>query len=144
MEREESCGSGGQLAEMLCAAATQLGADGITLWISEGDHLKAVANPLESDIVGLRQPIAKGIISEVFLTGQGIVESSPAANPMHDPTIDSRLQRRCTEIMAVPVASADWEGVVSAVCHSDGIRFGRSGLATLGKLAKEISSLPFP
>lgn len=129
---------------MLYATAAQLGADGVTLWISEGDHLRAVANPLESDIVGLRQPIRKGIISEVFLTGQGIAESFPSSNPMHDPTIDSRLQRRCTEIMAVPVASADWEGVVSAVSHSDRIRFGRSGLATLGKLAKEISSIPLP
>ena len=50
------------------AAAT--GADGVTLWRAEETELVAIANPLEPSIVGLRQPLDRGLISQVYLTGR--------------------------------------------------------------------------
>lgn len=133
-----------KIESLLSAAAEQLDADGVTLWIEEEGFLRAVANPLEPKIIGIRQPLDRGIISEVFLTGQGIVETSPESNPSHDPGVDKHLGKACREIMAVAFASGGREGVVSAVRHHGEHRFGVESLNIMNRLATELSDSPIP
>ena len=116
-------------------------ADGVTLWRMERGELVALANPLEPDIVGMRQPVGRGIISQAYLTGQAILDTDPAANPHHDPAIDSRTGRQCRMIMAAPVVLPDGDGVVSAVSwHEREGEFGLEDLAKLSALAMDLGT----
>lgn len=119
-----------------CAA--RIHADGLTIWLAGADGcLVAVCNPLEAEIVGLRQPVRSGLISQVYLTGQAIIEADPAGNPAHDPTIDLRTGRRCRTVMAVPWAGEHGrEGVISAVLFADGGGGGCFGLPELAQLVE--------
>ena len=125
------------------AAAT--GADGVTLWRVEEDALVAIANPLEPSIVGLRQPLDRGLISRVYLTGQSILEQTLQDNADHDRSIDSTLGTRGIAMMAAPVDPSDGNdgGVVSAVLldrHQGPADFSLAGLDRLTVLARTLSS----
>ena len=116
--------------------AKRIGADGLTVWQAEGDGLVAVFNPLEPEIVGQRQTIRRGLISQVFLTGQPIIERDPATHPAHDSTIDRQTGRRCRTVMAAPWCVTDGsEGVVSAVLFAEGGSGREFGLEELGHLS---------
>lgn len=121
--------------ERLKLFAEGIRADGVTLWQWEKAELVALANPLEPDIVGMRQPVGRGIISQAYLTGQAILETDPVANPHHDPEIDIRTGRKCRMIMAAPVVLPDGDGVLSAVRWQDAEDVGEFGLADLAKLS---------
>ncbi len=112
--------------------ARESGADGVTLWKARDAHLAAVANPLEPGITGIRQPLDSGLVSQVYLTGQAILEEKLAEHPAHDPAIDRILGKRCRSLMAAPVEAGDGGGVVSAVVF-DGRPHGFV-FADLGKL----------
>lgn len=121
---------------LLAGFAAERAADGITLWLAEKDSLVAVANPLEPQMVGLRQPIRFGLVSQVYLTGQAMLEESPATNPRHDATIDRRIGKSCAVIMAVPVNLPGGDGVISAVRHEGAAAaFTLDDLAALVRLA---------
>lgn len=125
------------------AAAT--GADGVTLWRAEETELVAIANPLEPSIVGLRQPLDRGLISRVYLTGQAILEQMLQENVGHDRSIDSTLGTRGIAMMAAPVEASDGNdgGVVSAVLlesHQGPANFSLAGLDRLTALARTLSS----
>jgi hypothetical protein len=116
--------------------------DGVTLWVAQGTELVATCNPLEPAVPGLRQPLARGIISQVYLTGIGMIESAPAANPAHDATVDRHLGKRTTAIMAAPVDfGPHGDGVLSAVRHEGGQpgHFGLADLAALERLAASLA-----
>jgi hypothetical protein len=123
-------------------------ADGITVWLAGPGFLEAVANPLEPEIIGMRQPTDRGLISQVYLTGQAILEHSLAANPLHDPVIDRQLGRSCRAMMAAPLEFDEAHrlgqgGVVSAVVWRDDNRltgFSLDGLNRLAALARTIVS----
>jgi hypothetical protein len=125
------------------AAAT--GADGVTLWRAEADALVAIANPLEPSIVGLRQPLDRGLISRVYLTGQAILEQMLQENPGHDRSIDSSMGTRGTAMMAAPLEAGEGDdgGVISAVLlehHQGPADFSLHGLEQLTALARTLSS----
>jgi hypothetical protein len=125
------------------AAAT--GADGVTLWRVEENALVAVANPLEPSIIGLRQPLDRGLISRVHLTGQAILEQTLQDNADHDRSIDSTLGTRGIAMMAAPVEASGGNdgGVVSAVLlehHQGTADFSLAGLNRLVVLARTLSS----
>ena len=132
--------------QRLRSFAAEVHADGVTLWSMETGELVALANPLEPDIVGMRQPVGRGIISQAYLTGQAILETDPAANPHHDPAIDNHTGRPCRMIMAAPVVLPDGDGVVSAVRWQEragefGLgEFGLGDLAKLSALAMELGT----
>jgi len=125
--------------------ATATGADGVTLWRAEEDALVAIANPLEPSIVGLRQPLDRGLISRVYLTGQAILEQMLQENPVHDRSIDSSMGTRGTAMMAAPLEADEGDdgGVVSAVLlehHQGPADFSLQGLEQLTALARALSS----
>ncbi len=119
--------------ELMRAFAEDANADGVTLWKEESGNLVATANPLEPDIVGMRQPLGSGLISRVYLTGQAILEEELPSHPSHDPVIDRRLGRKCRAMMAAPVEAGENGGVVSAVIFEDSP--GGFSLKNLGELA---------
>ena len=125
--------------------ATVTGADGVTLWRAEDGALVAIANPLEPSIVGLRQPLDRGLISRVYLTGQPILEQMLQENPGHDRTIDTSMGTRGTAMMAAPLEAGEGDdgGVISAVLlehHQGPADFSLHGLEQLAALARTLSS----
>lgn len=134
-----------ELTRVLAELAPRIDADGVTCWLAEADELVAIANPLEPEIVGLRQPLQRGLISQVLLTGQAILESDLSRHPDHDPAVDQTLRRRCQSMMAAPCRLGDREGVISAVRHEghDG-SFSLEALRLLSAAAHAISSLRQP
>jgi hypothetical protein len=125
--------------------ATVTGADGVTLWRAEDGALVAIANPLEPSIVGLRQPLDRGLISRVYLTGQPILEQMLQENPVHDRTIDTSMGTRGTAMMAAPLEAGEGDdgGVISAVLlehHQGPADFSLHGLEQLAALARTLSS----
>lgn len=125
-----------EMKRLAAECAERIGADGLTVWQADGEDLVALFNPLEPEIEGLRQTIRRGLISQVFLTGQPIIERDPATNPAHDTTIDHRTGRRCRTVMAAPWSVMDGsEGVVSAVLFAGGGSGAEFGLVELGHLA---------
>jgi hypothetical protein len=115
------------------------------LWRVEEEFLVAVANPDEPRIIGIRQPLQRGLISRVYHTGQAILEEDLAAHPNHDPTVDTLLGRRCAAMMAAPFESEDGGGVVSAVLYTDGRPgegFDLAGLKKLGAFTRQVADIP--
>jgi hypothetical protein len=135
-----------KLSGLLAGFADESDADGITLWQAVGQHLVALVNPLENELPGMRQPIRSGIISQVYLTGQAILDEAPRENPRHDPAIDNMTGRNCIAMMAAPVRLPDavgGDGVVSVVKTKGGRgsrRFTLEQLAGLSRLAEKISA----
>lgn len=129
--------------QLLATFAAEARADGVTLWVAEGQDLVAISNPLEPEVPGLRQPLSHGIISQVYLTGIGMTERAPTSNPAHDDSVDRHLGKRTAAIMAAPVAFGPHggDGVISAVRHQGGQPgpFGLDDLSALERLASIIS-----
>jgi hypothetical protein len=128
--------------DLLGNFASEAGADGVTLWLADGVDLVATSNPLEPDVPGLRQPLARGIISQVYLTGIGMIEATPTAHPAHDSSVDLRLGKRTTAIMAVPVdLGPHGDGVLSTVRHQGGLAgaFDLAALALLERTAADLT-----
>jgi phage tail protein X len=125
--------------------ATVTGADGVTLWRAEDGALVAIANPLEPSMVGQRQPLDRGLISRVYLTGQAILEQMLQENPGHDRSIDTSMGTRGTAMMAAPLEAGEGDdgGVISAVLlehHQGPADFSLHGLEQLAALARTLSS----
>ena len=121
--------------------ARDSGADGVTLWVAEDGQLAAVANPLEPEVVGIRQPLGSGLISQVYLTGQAILAEDLGADPAHDPTVDRRLGKRCRAMVAAPLEDGAAGGVISAVVFETSSRgFAFADLGKVAALAREIGN----
>ncbi len=129
--------------ELLATFAAEARADGVTLWVAEELDLVATCNPIEPEVPGMRQPLERGIISQVYLTGIGMIERAPASNPAHDDTVDRHLGKRTAAIMAAPVSFGQHggDGVLSAVRHHGGQpgAFDLDDLSALERLAATVS-----
>jgi hypothetical protein len=122
--------------------ASGVGADGVTLWRAEGDALVAVANPLEPELAGTRQPLGAGLISQVYLTGQSILEDDLPSHPAHDPAVDRGTGRTCRTMMAAAVDGGHAGGVVSAVIFDPSPHgFAFADLSKLNSLARKLGDL---
>lgn len=132
------------LLERMAEFAGIIHADGITVWLASPGFLEAVANPLEPEIIGMRQTTDRGLISQVYLTGQAILGHSLPENPLHDPVIDRQLGRSCRAMMAAPLEFSETHrhgqgGVISVVAwrdESDLADFNLDGLNKLTALAR--------
>ena len=127
------------LLEPLNHFAFESGADGVTVWMAESGQLTAVCNPLEPEVVGLRQSLDSGLISQAYLTGQAILSEDLASEPAHDPSVDHRLGKRCRSMVAAPFEGGEAGGVVSAVMLESSPRaFTFADLGKVVALAREI------
>ncbi len=123
----------------MTAFAESARADGVTLWKAEAGHLRAIATPLEPELAGTRQPLGAGLISQVYLTGQSILEDDLSSHPAHDPAVDHDTGKTCRTMMAAAVDGGDSGGVVSAVIfNSSPQRFAFADLAKLNALARKL------
>lgn len=104
------------LLRHLLGFASEAGADGVTLWKAEAGHLRAIANPVVPELRGTLQPLGAGLISQVYLTGQSILEDDLPSHPAHNPGVDHGTGKRCRTMIAAPV---DWGDEGSAVFAGD-------------------------
>lgn len=89
-----------------------------TLWLetTDAEHLRAVCSPCNPDLVGVRQPLGRGLISQVHLSGLPLLEPDVSQRHDHDPTVDSLTGTPTRSLLAVPISSdADVIGVLSGV-----------------------------
>lgn len=109
----------------------QVGADEGTVWLANpaGRELIPVLNsgPDEGSFLSkFRQPLDRGVISMVFLSGQPFCENGVSRNSSHDRTIDSALSQVTEAMIAVPLFFANRpRGVVSCVRLGSGSFEGR-------------------
>lgn len=91
-----------------------------TVWLADNDekNLVAVYNSGEdaASLVGFEQPIGAGIISMVFAQQQPYCENDIGASHGHDDTLDKKIEKHTTAMIAVPFYFAyGIRGVVSCV-----------------------------
>ena len=92
--------------------------DEVTVWLvaEGGSDLYAAYNPVRSDLLGMIQPLDRGLISKVLLTGLPLLEREVQSTSGHDPTVDQATGRRTLAMMAAPLFADDEAcGVVSCV-----------------------------
>ncbi|RFC44251.1 MAG: hypothetical protein DVB23_002375 [Verrucomicrobia bacterium] len=97
------------------------GADEGTVWIANpgARELVPVMNSgpdEESFLRQFRQPLDRGVISMVFLSGHAFCENEVSRNATHDRTIDAALSQVTVAMIAVPLFFANRpRGVASCV-----------------------------
>jgi GAF domain-containing protein len=118
--------------------------DEATVWLitPEGDALEAIFNPVNDKLPGLRQPLSRGLISQVFATGLPLLERDVSRRSGHDPSIDSHTGLITEAMLAAPIAAEDRIiGVISAV-RLAGSRYARdidkTDLTRLQRLARRL------
>ena len=105
---------------LLCTAFSKAGGCEGTIWLFDGSSNELVAsfNSGESRemLVGFRQPVGQGIISMVFSQQQSYCENQIEANDGHDDTLDRKISKHTTAMIAVPLHFGfGLRGVVSCV-----------------------------
>ncbi len=105
---------------LLNDAFAQAGGCEGTVWLidREAGELVAVYNSgEESDrLVGFRQPVGQGIISMVFAQQLPYCENHIEESPGHDDTLDRKIAKHTTAMIAVPFHFAfGLRGVISCV-----------------------------
>lgn len=100
-----------------------------TVWLSdnEEEHLVAVYNSGADaeNLVGFKQPIGSGIISLVYSQQQPYCENEIEGSDGHDNTLDKKMQKRTTAMIAVPFYfSFQLRGVISCVQLEDNSKIG--------------------
>ena len=122
-------------------------ADELTVWQhreDEGDLL-AIHNPVNPRIVGLSQPLSRGLIPQVLVTGLPLLEPDVGTRREHDPSINLRTGQTTRSLMAAPITlGADIIGVVSAVQLAGGTaarEFTDLDLASLERAARMLGAL---
>jgi len=99
----------------------QVGADEGTVWIANpalGELIPVLNSGAEegSFLRKFRQPLDRGVISMVFLSGQAFCENDVSQNSTHDRTIDTALSQVTAAMIAIPLFFANRpRGVVSCV-----------------------------
>lgn len=105
---------------LLRDAFTRVGGCEGTIWLadSEGQFLIASYNSGDDadNLVGFEQPIGSGIISMVFSQQQPYCENNISASSGHDDTLDRKIAKHTTALLAVPLYFAfGLRGVISCV-----------------------------
>jgi transcriptional regulator with GAF, ATPase, and Fis domain len=121
-----------------------------TIWLFDGGpaDLVAVFNSGEDpdSLVGFRQPLGQGIISLVFTQQQPYCENDIQASEGHDDTLDRKISRHTTAMIAVPFYFGfGLRGVISCVQlretkhESEGFSF--ADVETLTRVANLVERL---
>lgn len=91
---------------LLESAYTRVGGCEGTVWLAdqEEQHLIAVANSGTDDsgLIGFKQPIGSGIVSMVYAQQQPYCENDIQASEGHDDTLDRKIAKHTTAMIAVP------------------------------------------
>lgn len=91
-----------------------------TVWLADEDerNLVAVYNSGDNSesLVGFEQPIGSGIISMVYAQQQPYCENEIGASEGHDDTLDRKIEKHTSAMIAVPLYFASQlRGVISCV-----------------------------
>lgn len=105
---------------LIRGAFAHVGAHEGTIWIADRKvgELVASYNSGENaeDLVGFRQPMDHGIISMVYAQQQPYCENSISRDSGHDDTLDRKIAKHTTAMIAVPFYFGfGLRGVISAV-----------------------------
>ncbi|MEM1441569.1 MAG: GAF domain-containing protein [Verrucomicrobiota bacterium] len=105
---------------LLREAFTHIGGCEGTIWLADGNEQNLVASYNSGDdadsLVGFEQPIGSGIISMVFSQQQPYCENDIQASDGHDDTLDRKISKHTTALIAVPLYFAfGLRGVISCV-----------------------------
>lgn len=91
-----------------------------TIWLVDSEERNLVASYNTGDdaasLIGFEQPIGSGIISMVFSQQQPYCENNIEASSGHDDTLDRKMAKHTTALLAVPLYFAyGLRGVISCV-----------------------------
>jgi hypothetical protein len=95
-----------------------MGADSGAIWLANNERTRLAISydaPRE-DLAGLEVPIGSGIISLVLASEQGLCEAGAYRHARHDKSLDQRLGRVTSSMVACPFyISGELRGVLSFV-----------------------------
>ena len=107
------------LHELLRRSTNAAGSANAALWLVADNSLAAVLGfgPHAKHFVGVyEQPLERGIISLVYVSGQAVCENAISSNPDHSPILDHQLGITSDAMVAVPViALGEIVGVITCV-----------------------------
>ena len=106
--------------DLLRRAFRSVGGTEGTVWLADSaeEFLVAVHNsgPDAGDLVGFQQPIGSGIISLVYAQQQPYCENEIGQSEGHDDTLDRKMEKHTSAMIAVPFYFAfGLRGVISCV-----------------------------
>ena len=122
-----------------------IGADeGSLWWYDQSDESLVVCintGPMADELeLKLSQTLDSGIVSMVFLSGEGVVANDVSSHPDHSKQIDLELSQCTQAMMVVPIYLwGDLRGVVSAVILNETGRFGLGHLKEMHDLSAMLS-----
>lgn len=107
------------LQELLRRSTEAAGSANSALWLVADNSLAAVLGigPHAKHFVdSYEQPLERGIISLVYVSGQAVCENAISSNPDHSPILDNKLGITSDAMIAVPViALGELVGVITCV-----------------------------
>lgn len=119
---------------LLSRAFSRVGGCEGTVWLrDQKENLVAVYNSGEDagSLVGFEQPIGSGIISMVFAQQQPYCENSIQASAGHDDTLDRKISKHTSAMIAVPFYFGfGLRGVVSCVQLDEDATSGKKGFSS--------------
>ncbi len=130
------------------------GEGSILLLAGDGNALEFAVSesPVADKLVGLRQPLGKGITGLAFTLQQPMVVNDPGSDASFDPTVQNHSGVVTRSIMVVPLVSPDAEyGAVTAINSTSGAFsdidldvFAEAARLIVGRLGELHLSLPAP
>lgn len=135
---------------LLCDAFISAGGCEGTVWLVDENTRELVAafNSGEDaeSLIGFRQPLGKGIISLVYAQQQPYCENDIQASEGHDDTLDRKISKHTTAMIAVPFYFGfGLRGVISSVQLEEAARaregFSSSDVETLTRVSNLIERL---
>lgn len=121
-----------------------------TVWLadrSEGNLVAVYNSGIDAEsLIGFEQPIGTGIISMVFSQQQPYCENEISSSAGHDDTLDKKISKHTTAMIAVPFYFAfGLRGVISCVQLEESPTskegFSSSDVAELGNVSNIIERL---
>lgn len=121
-----------------------------TVWLIDlsSDELVACYNSGEdsASLIGFRQPVGQGIISMVYSQQQPYCENNIQASEGHDDTLDRKISKHTTAMIAVPFYFGfGLRGVISCVQLEEAARsrdgFSSGDVETMTRVANLIERL---
>ncbi|MEM6278501.1 MAG: hypothetical protein AAF733_03410 [Verrucomicrobiota bacterium] len=105
---------------LLRESFTRVGGCEGTIWLADSEMRHLVASYNSGDdadsLIGFEQPIGSGIISMVFSQQQPYCENDIQASDGNDDTLDRKISKHTTALLAVPLYFAfGLRGVISCV-----------------------------
>jgi hypothetical protein len=135
---------------LLCEAFNAAGGCEGTVWLIDrraGELVASYNSGADAErLVGFRQPVGQGIISMVFAQQQPYCENHIEASPGHDDTLDRKISKHTTAMIAVPFYFGfGRRGVVSCVQLAEAPKaregFSSSDVETLARAVNLVERL---